>query len=467
MAETIIKQEEAKQENGILNGVIWKQILIFFWPILLGSLFQQLYNTVDTIVIGKAVGSNALAAVGTTGSIISLLVGFFVGISSGATVVLAQYYGAGNQEGVSKTVHTAIAMSFWAGLLLTVVGIATTRPFLILMKVPDEILDDAALYMKVFYAGIIGNLVYNMGTGILRAVGDSKRPLYVLIVCALLNVVLDLLFVLAFHWAVFGVAFATILSQLVSAVIIVAMLMRSEGSYRLYLRKLSMDLPILKEIVRIGIPSGLESVVYSISNVLIQTFVNTFGTTAIAAWSAIGRIDVMMWMVMQAYGISVTTFVGQNFGARQYDRVKKCARTGLLMTMVSIVAISVIIFTLCPVFLSIFTNDQAVIEQGTRFLRTISPSYFTFVFVQVYSATIRGCGESVQPTILSLVSICGVRILWLFAVLPFHRTVETVVFSYDVSWAIAGVCYIVYYLKGRWLKRCIARQQKQTQTAKA
>ena len=171
--------------------------------------------------------------------------------------------------------------------------------------------------------------------------------------------------------------------------------------------------------------------------------------------------------VMQAYGISVTTFVGQNFGARQYDRVKKCARTGLLMTMVSIVAISVIIFTLCPVFLSIFTNDQAVIEQGTRFLRTISPSYFTFVFVQVYSATIRGCGESVQPTILSLVSICGVRILWLFAVLPFHRTVETVVFSYDVSWAIAGVCYIVYYLKGRWLKRCITRQQKQTQTAKA
>lgn len=465
MAETIIKQEEAKPANGILNGVIWKQILIFFWPILLGSLFQQLYNTVDTIVIGKAVGSNALAAVGTTGSIISLLVGFFVGISSGATVVLAQYYGAGNTEGVSKTVHTAMAMSFWAGLFLTVVGIATTRLFLTLMKVPDEILDDAALYMKVFYAGIIGNLVYNMGTGILRAVGDSKRPLYVLIVCALLNVVLDLLFVLVFRWAVFGVAFATILSQLVSAVIIVIMLMRSESSYRLHLRKLHMDLPILKEIVRIGIPSGLESVVYSISNVLIQTFVNTFGTTAIAAWSAIGRIDVLMWMVMQAYGISVTTFVGQNFGARQYDRVKKCARTGLLMTMVSIIAISVIIFTLCPVFLSIFTNDQVVIEQGTKFLRTISPSYFTYVFVQVYSATIRGCGESVQPTILSLVTICGVRILWLFAVVPFHHTVETVVFSYDVSWAIAGVCYIIYYLRGSWLKRCIARQEKQAQKA--
>ena len=453
--------------NDILTGVLWKQILYLFVPIIIGSFFQQLYNMVDTIVIGHAVGTNALAAVGATGSIISLLVGLFVGIASGATVIIAQYYGAGDRDNVSKAVHTAIAMALSGGVILMLIGIPSAKTLLSWMNVPKEIIDDAALYMQVYYAGIIGSLVYNIGTGILRSVGDSKTPLYILIVCCFVNILLDLLFVLAFHWDVFGVAFATILSQLVSAVLIVIVLMRTEDCYKLHIKQIRFDGTILRQIIRIGVPNGLESVFYSISNVLIQTAINGFGTVAIASWSAIGRIDSVMWMFQQAYGIAVTTIVGQNFGARKYDRVKKTARVGLWMTMGSIAVISIIIYAFCPFFLRIFTEDGAVVKTGTMFLRILAPSYVAYVFIQIYSAVIRGAGESLQPMLITVIFICGLRMVWLFAVLPHFHTMEMVAYSYPISWVITGAIFILYYLKGSWLKRCIQRRESLTERLKS
>lgn len=452
-----LKRRASSESMNLLEGVIWKQILSFFFPILIGSFFQQLYNMVDTIVIGHAVGTNALAAVGATGSIISLLVGLFVGIAGGATVVIAQYYGARDAERMEQAVHTAIALSLSGAILLMMIGIPTAKPLLRMMNVPEEILGDASMYMQVYYAGIIGNLLYNIGTGILRSVGDSRTPLYILIVCCIVNIVLDLTFVLAFQWGVFGVAFATILSQAISAILVLIILMRTNDMYKVSLKKIRFHGMLLKQIIRIGLPNGMESVFYSISNVMIQTAINGFGTVAIASWSAIGRIDSVMWMVMQAFSISVSTMVGQNFGAKQYERVKKVANTGLWMNMASIFVVSVIIYAFCPIFLSIFTEDTAVIETGSMFLRVLAPSYMAYVIINVFACVIRGCGESFQPMLITVVFICGLRMIWLLVFLPMFHTMANVAMSYPISWVVTSVIFVVYYLRGRWMKRCIRR----------
>lgn len=453
-----------KQENSITTGVIWKQILLFFFPILIGTFFQQLYNTVDTIIVGKYVGTQALAAVGTTGTVINLLVGFFVGISSGATVIISQFFGAYDRENISKAVHTSIALALAGGVIIMILGITTSRPVLQMMKVPAEIIDDAVLYMNIYYAGILANMIYNVGTGILRAIGDSRMPLYVLIVCCIANVLLDLLFVVVFHWGVFGVAFATVLSLVISAVLIMIRLMTTQDAYRVELKKIRFDMSIFKSVLRIGLPSGLQSIAYSFSNILVQAAINGFGTTAIAAWSAIGKIDGFVWMVMGAFGISVTTFVGQNFGARCYDRVKKCARVGLVMCMVSVVSLSALIFIFGAPLLRFFTGDEAVVEMGIRFFNVLLPSYFLFVFIEILPGAIRGAGEALQPMLITCIGVCGLRILWLLIAVPIWHTMEMVAMNYPVTWFITAAVFIIYYLRGKWLDRCIRREHDPNHT---
>lgn len=447
-----------KTKNGITEGVIWKQLLLFFFPILIGTFFQQLYNTVDTIIVGQFVGTEALAAVGTTGTVINLLVGFFVGVASGATVIISQYFGANDRDNLSKSVHTSMALGIVGGIIIMVIGIVTARPTMLAMGVPDDIIDDAVLYMNVYYLGIIGNLIYNIGTGILRAIGDSRMPLYVLIVCCLANVVLDLLFVVAFHWGVFGVAFATILSQLISAVLLMIRLMGTKEAYRVELRKIRFHKDILKNVVRIGLPSGLQSVMYSFSNILIQTSINSFGTTAIAAWAAIGKIDGFIWMVMNAFGIAVTTFAGQNFGARQYDRMKRCTRVGLGMCLGTIITLSALLFIFRYQLLMFFTGDPEVVNIGADFYIVLAPSYFTFVFIEILSGAIRGAGEALQPMLITCIGICGLRVVWMLFVVPHWHTMLMVAMNYPVSWVITAVPFIIYYLRGKWLDRCIKRE---------
>lgn len=447
-----------KTKNGITEGVIWKQLLLFFFPILIGTFFQQLYNTVDTIIVGQFVGTEALAAVGTTGTVINLLVGFFVGVASGATVIISQYFGANDRENLSKSVHTSMALAVAGGIVIMVFGIVTARPTMLAMGVPDDIMDDAVLYMNVYYLGIIGNLIYNIGTGVLRAIGDSRMPLYVLIVCCLANVVLDLLFVVVFHWGVFGVAFATILSQLISAVLLMIRLMGTKEAYRVELRKIRFHKDILKNVVRIGLPAGLQSVMYSFSNILIQASINSFGTTAIAAWAAIGKIDGFIWMVMNAFGIAVTTFAGQNFGARQYDRMKRCTRVGLGMCLGTIIALSALLFIFRYQLLMFFTGDAEVVNIGAQFCLVLAPSYFTFVFIEILSGAIRGAGEALQPMLITCIGVCGLRVVWILLVVPYWHTMQMVAMNYPVSWVITAVIFVIYYLRGKWLDRCIKRE---------
>lgn len=447
-----------KTKNGITEGVIWKQLLLFFFPILIGTFFQQLYNTVDTIIVGQFVGTEALAAVGTTGTVINLLVGFFVGVASGATVIISQYFGANDRENLSKSVHTSMALAVAGGVVIMVFGIVTARPTMLAMGVPDDIMDDAVLYMNVYYLGIIGNLIYNIGTGVLRAIGDSRMPLYVLIVCCLANVVLDLLFVVVFHWGVFGVAFATILSQLISAVLLMIRLMGTQEAYRVELHKIRFHKGILKNVVRIGLPAGLQSVMYSFSNILIQASINSFGTTAIAAWAAIGKIDGFIWMVMNAFGIAVTTFAGQNFGARQYDRMKRCTRVGLGMCLGTIIALSALLFIFRYQLLMFFTGDAEVVNIGAQFCLVLAPSYFTFVFIEILSGAIRGAGEALQPMLITCIGVCGLRVVWILLMVPYWHTMQMVAMNYPVSWVITAVIFVIYYLRGKWLDRCIKRE---------
>lgn len=454
-----MEQTQTLKENSITEGVIWKQLLIFFFPILIGTFFQQLYNTVDTIVVGQYVGTNALAAVGTTGTLINLLVGFFVGVSSGATVIISQFFGAGDAKNVSRAVHTSMALALAGGLIIMVFGLLTARPSLELLGVPEEIMDDALTYVNVYYCGIIASMIYNVGTGVLRAIGDSRMPLYVLIVCCLVNIVLDLLFVLAFHWDVFGVAFATVLSQVVSAVLIMVRLMLTRESYRVELKKIRFDRSILKNVIRIGLPAGAQSVLYSVSNLVVQASINSFGTDAIASWAAIGKIDGFIWMVMSAFGIAITTFVGQNFGAMKYDRVKKSIRVCLGMSLGTTIVLSILLLTFMEPLLRFFTGDETVIEIGQNFFWVLAPSYFTYVFIEILSGAIRGAGESFQPMLITCFGVCGLRILWLALVglVPAMHSMQMVAMNYPITWVIAAVVFIIYYLRMNWLRRCIRR----------
>ncbi|MEG2350866.1 MAG: MATE family efflux transporter, partial [Hungatella sp.] len=380
MDQTQVKARSGIEQNQITEGVIWQQLLLFFFPILFGTFFQQLYNTVDAIVVGRFVGKEALAAVGgPTGTLINLLVGFFIGLSSGATVIISQYYGAKRADKVGYAVHTSIAFSLVCGGVMMIIGLFGAPAALRAMGTPDDIMEYAILYIRVYFLGVIPNLIYNMGAGILRAIGDSKRPLYFLIASCMTNIVLDILFVVYFHLGVFGAALATILSQAVSAILVLIVLMRTGEIYQLILNRIRLDGRMLKRIIRIGLPAGLQSVMYSFSNVIIQTAVNQLGTDTIAAWTAYSKIDSVFWMIISAFGISITTFVGQNYGAGKMDRVKKGIRVCMRMCIVSSLALTGFLYLFGSPIFHIFTNDAAVLEKGMEILHFLVPTFVTYV----------------------------------------------------------------------------------------
>ena len=344
--------------NQITEGVIWKQLLYFFFPILFGTFFQQLYNTADAVIVGQFVGTQALAAVGgATGSLINFFVNLFVGLASGTTVVIAQAYGAHDAESVGGTVHTSVALALAAGLGLTAVGVAAAPWALSAMGTPADIMDFALTYLRVYMLGTIPSFLYNVGSGILRAVGDTRRPLYFLIIACLVNIALDVVLVAVLGMGVLGAALATIFSQGVSAVLVLVSLTRAETVYRLDWKQVRFHGRLLGDILRVGVPAGLQSNMYAISNILIQTAINGFGTATVAAWTAHGKVDGFFWMILGAYGISITTFAGQNFGARQYDRMKRCTRVGLSMCLGTIIALSALLFIFRYQLLMFFTGD--------------------------------------------------------------------------------------------------------------
>lgn len=447
-------KNQAAASNQITEGVIWKQLLLFFFPILFGTFFQQLYNTTDAVIVGNFVGKEALAAVGgPSATIINLLVGFFVGLSSGATVIISQYYGAEDKNRVSEAVHTAIALAIAGGAVMTVIGIAVSGFSLSAMNTPADILGPSLTYMRIYFLGTIPSMIYNMGSGILRAVGDSKRPLYFLIASCFINIVLDLFFVVVLQMGVAGAAIATILSQTLSALMTVVALMRASDSYRLILTRIRFHKVHLFNIVKIGLPAGLQSAMYSISNLLIQSSINSFGTDTVAAWTAYGKIDGLFWMIMSAYGVSITTFAGQNFGAGKYERVKKSVRVCLGLAAFTSVLLSFIVVTFGGTILLLFTRDAQVISICEGIIRLVAPTYITYICIEILSGTCRGCGDSFIPMILTCFGVCVLRIVWIFVAVPLRNDISTVVFSYPLTWAITSILFVIYYKKGRWMQK--------------
>lgn len=447
-----MKNSPKNRTNQITEGIIWQQLLLFFFPILFGTFFQQLYNTADAIIVGRFVGKEALAAVGgPTGTVINLLVGFFVGLSSGATVIISQYYGAGKEEMVGYAVHTSTLFSILCGGGIMIVGILGAPWALGAMGTPPEILDHAVLYMRIFFVGTIPNLIYNMGSGILRAVGDSKKPLYFLMTSCLTNIVLDILFVVIFGMGVAGAALATILSQLISALLVIYVLTHTTDIYKLYPSKLTIDQRMLHRIIRIGLPSGLQSVMYSSSNLIIQASVNSLGTDTVAAWTAYSKVDVIFWMIINAFGISVTTFVGQNFGAGKTDRVKKGIRVCLAMTFGATALLSILLYRFGGIVLHIFTTDAAVLEIGMSIIHFLVPTFFTYVLIEIYSGSLRGIGDSWFPMILTMVGVCALRVIWILLIVPFNRTIQMIIFSYPLTWSTTSILFLIYFHRFSYL----------------
>ena len=432
--------------NRITEGSIFGQLLLFFFPILFGTFFQQLYNTADAMVVGRFVGKQALAAVGgSTSTLINLLVGFFVGLSSGATVVISQFYGARKADKVHWAVHTSIAFSVIGGIIFMIVGLVGSPWALETMKTPEDVMGHAVVYIRIYFLGIIVNLVYNMGAGILRAVGDSRRPLYFLIASCFTNIILDVLLVAVLGMGVAGAALATITSQLLSAVLVVLALMKTDDMYKLEWKKVRIDQRMLQRIVRIGIPAGMQSVMYNISNVIIQAGVNTLGTDNVTAWATYGKVDGLYWMMINALGISATTFVGQNFGAGRLDRVRKGAGACMVIGVVLTASVGVVLYNGGHLLVELFTTDQQVQAISMDLLHFMVPTFITYIAIEILSGTLRGVGDAWMPLIITGIGVCAVRVLWIMFVLPHYHTIIGAAFCYPLTWSLTTVAFVIYY----------------------
>ena len=432
--------------NRITEGSIFGQLLLFFFPILFGTFFQQLYNTADAMVVGRFVGKQALAAVGgSTSTLINLLVGFFVGLSSGATVVISQFYGARKADKVHWAVHTSIAFSVIGGIIFMIVGLVGSPWALEAMKTPEDVMGHAVVYIRIYFLGIIVNLVYNMGAGILRAVGDSRRPLYFLIASCFTNIILDVLLVAVLGMGVAGAALATITSQLLSAVLVVLALMKTDDMYKLEWKKVRIDQRMLQRIVRIGIPAGMQSVMYNISNVIIQAGVNTLGTDNVTAWATYGKVDGLFWMMINALGISVTTFVGQNFGAGRLDRVRKGAGACMVIGVALTASVGVVLYNGGHLLVELFTTDQQVQAISMDLLHFMVPTFITYIAIEILSGTLRGVGDAWMPLIITGIGVCAVRVLWIMFVLPHYHTIIGAAFCYPLTWSLTTVAFVIYY----------------------
>ena len=434
------------KENRITEGSIFGQLLLFFFPILFGTFFQQLYNTADAMVVGRFVGKQALAAVGgSTSTLINLLVGFFVGLSSGATVVISQFYGARKADKVHWAVHTSIAFSVIGGIIFMIVGLVGSPWALETMKTPEDVMGHAVVYIRIYFLGIIVNLVYNMGAGILRAVGDSRRPLYFLIASCFTNIILDVLLVAVLRMGVAGAALATITSQLLSAILVVRALMKTDDMYKLEWKKVRIDQRMLQRIVRIGIPAGMQSVMYNISNVIIQAGVNTLGTDNVTAWATYGKVDGLYWMMINALGISATTFVGQNFGAGRLDRVRKGAGACMVIGVVLTASVGVVLYNGGHLLVELFTTDRQVQAISMDLLHFMVPTFITYIAIEILSGTLRGVGDAWMPLVITGIGVCAVRVLWIMLVLPHYHTIIGAAFCYPLTWSLTTVAFVIYY----------------------
>lgn len=442
----VIRGKNKRADVDMSQGSILPLLLKFALPLMLGNLFQQMYNMVDTWVVGNFVSNEAYSAVGTVGPIINTLIGFFSGLASGAGVVISQYYGAKSFDSVKKTVHTALVLTLIMGVAFTILGIAMVPFMLDLMQTPEEVIPEATTYLQIYFSGLMGLMLYNMGSGILRAVGDSNRPFYFLVVCAVVNTVLDLYFVLKLNMGVAGVAWATIIAQAVSAVLVLLVLVRESGCIQVRIRELRIDWKILKKIFKVGIPAAVQMAITSFSNVFIQSYINAFGADFMAGWTTYSKIDMVMFLPMQSIGLAATTFVGQNLGMGKVDRAKKGARCAFIMAEISTLALMLPVLIFAPQLVKFFNAKEAVVAYGTQAIRVITPFYLTTCVNQVYSGTLRGAGNSAAPMVIMLSSFVVFRQIYMFAVSRiFPGALLPVMLGYPAGWMLCSVLTLLYY----------------------
>lgn len=435
------------------SGSIYKKLILFTIPLILGNFFQLMYNTIDSVIVGNYVGSTALAAVGTSTPIINLLIAFFQGLATGAGVVVARYYGGRKTEEESSAIHTFIAFSLIFGLVLSVLGVLMAPSLLKWMGTPADCYDQAVIYLQIYFAGGIFVTIYNAGTGVLQAVGDSRHPLYYLIATSLLNVAGDIFFVKNLGLGTAGAAIATIICEGISVILVLGTLMRSKREYRLYLKKLKINSKILKEVVRIGIPSGIQGMVVSFSNVIVMSYVNFFGSAATAGFSSANKFDNFLGLPVNCFMLAVTTFTGQNLGARKFDRVVKGVRASLVMSIAIVVTGGVIVYIFADPAIGLFSSDPAVISAGAELIRIMCPYYIFLCFHQVWSGALRASGRSMVPMVTSIVAFVIIRQIFLAIAMPIYGSLNLIGYGYSFTWILAAAFTGLYYLGSHWLKK--------------
>ncbi len=438
----------SKTEVDMSQGEIISLLVNFAAPLLLGNIFQQLYNTVDTWVVGNYVGKNAFSAVGTLNPIINTLIGFFMGFSNGACVIIARYFGAGDKEKVSKSVHTFVAVTLILCVVFTVLGLLLTPYLLDMIQSPVEVRNEQYTYLSIYFAGVSGLLIYNMGSAILRAVGNSLIPFIFLVISALLNIVLDLVFVINFNLGTAGVAYATILSQMISAILVLVLLVKTDSSVRLKLRKISIDFQILKNIIIVGLPSAIQMSVTAFSNIFVQSYINYFGADCMGGWTAYSKLDQLLFLPMQSLAMATQTFVSQNLGRHFTDRAKKGVITALLSSIVCTIVLIVPVMVAAPMLVKFFIDDNEteVIRYGTMFLRMISPFYVACCFNQIFGGALRGAGKSTSSMIIMLGSFVLARQIYLYIVSNFiSNTIIPIAMGYPFGWILCSILMLICY----------------------
>lgn len=433
------------------EGPIWKRMILFAIPLFLGNLFQQLYNTADSLIVGNFLGSDALAAVSSSGSLIFLMVGFFNGISLGAGVVIARYFGAQEKEKVQDAIHTTVAFGIVAGILLTAIGLIMTPTFLRWMGTPADVLKNSVLYFRIYFLGSIAFVLYNIFVGILQSVGDSRHPLIYLIISSMTNVVLDLLFIGVFGFGVGSAAVATILSQFLSAILCLIHLIRCKEDYRIHLKKIRFDFPMLKQIISNGLPSGFQNSIISFANVIVQSNINSFGKMAVAGCGAYSKIEGFGFLPITCFALSLTTFISQNLGARQYERAKKGAKFGVLCSITMAEIVGIIIFFAAPHLVAAFNSAPQVVAFGTAQARTITLFYFLLAFSHCIAGILRGAGKSTIPMFVMLICWCIIRVSYITIAVRIVPDIKVIFWAYPITWTLSSILFIIYYFKADWI----------------
>ena len=436
----------------LTHGSIWKKMLFFALPLLLGNLFQQLYNTVDSLIVGNFLGTSALAAVSSSGSLIFMLIGFLSGIAAGAGVIVSRYFGAGDHEKLRLTVHTTVAFGLVAGVLMTAVGVLLSPQILQWMDTPESVMPESVEYLRIYFAGSLGFVMYNIFVGILQAVGDSRHPLYYLIVSSVVNLVLDLVFIGLFHTGVGGAALATVISQVISALLCLVQLLRSKGPYRLHLREIRFHWEYLWQIIRIGLPSGVQNSIIAFANVIVQSDINSFGDMAMAGYGAYTKVEGFGFLPINSFTMALTTFVGQNLGARQYERTRKGARFGILVTVAMAEFIGVVVFLLAPWLIAAFDSTPEVVEFGIAKARTAAIFYFLLAFSHSIAAVLRGAGKTMIPMLVMMVCWCVIRVTFLSITIPLTHSIQMVYWVYPLTWSLSSLAFLIYYKKAGWME---------------